>query len=362
MQKWLFGVSAAVATVAVLGACGGGAKATPTATAATKAVTTTSSASATATAAAPASPTDLVATKKAPASLAVDDAAWKDAAVTPIRTILIGTSKATEAKTVNVQALYNDTDVWFRFEWPDATQKDTDAFSWDGGKWIPPSGKPDRLSLNWEIAPIADFEAKGCQGICHRSTTDPIDKWYMIAPKAGELIDNWQWTPVDTGPVGQAKDYTITGGELPDPKVLESSIVGDKLDSGGYASNATTAPAAPGPVKMQDPSKPPTYGAKYLAPADAIPLDMSKVKAGDTIPRRTISPFVGSRGDIQAKHAYAAGKWTVVFHRKLDTGHTDDVKFVTSKSYPFGLAVFNDLDHFNHTVSEGAFMLKFKTN
>jgi hypothetical protein len=310
-----------------------------------------------------AGPTDLMATKKAPASMAIDDPAWKDATVTSIRTIKINGSKATAAVSVDSQALYNDTDIWFRFEWPDATANDTAVWQYDGSKWVSVPAISDRFALNWEITKIADFEAKGCQGACHRSDTDPIDTWYMIAPKAGDMIDDWQWTASTYGPMGQGNDLTISGGDLPDPKVLESSIAADKIDTaGGTVSNSAAAPATPGPLKMQDPAKQPTYGPKYLAAADAIPLDMSKIKAGDTIPRTQLAPFTGSRGDIQAKSVWANGKWTLVFHRKLDTGHADDVKFAPgpTQSYPFGLAVFNDLDHFNHTVTEEVFHLRFR--
>ena len=50
----------------------------------------------------------------------------------------------------------------------------------------------------------------------------------------------------------------------------------------------------------------------------------------------------------------------MVFQRKLDTGHDDDVKFVVGKTYPFGLAVFDNTGGVHHTISEDVLKLKFK--
>jgi hypothetical protein len=352
---WL--ITAALAA-GLLGACSGASTpaSTPTAApAATKAATTVVSVVAT-----PSSATELLATKKAPASLATDDPAWKSTSTTAVRTILVSGSKATAGVTVNAQALYNDTDVWFRLEWPDATQSDIATWSWDGTKWNSDPAITDRVGMMWEMTSVADFEAKGCAGLCHRSTTDPIEKWYMIGPKAGDKLDLWQWTAATTGPLAQANDQTLAAVDLPNPAQMSSSFVADQTDTGsGTVTNSAVAPAPAGPLKMQDPSKPATYGAKYLAVKDAIALDMSKIKVGDKIPRTMLAPYAGSRADIDSKGAYASGKWAVVLHRKLDTGHADDVKFTTSQTYTFGLAVWNDLDAFNHTVTEDPFKLRF---
>ena len=97
-----------------------------------------------------------------------------------------------------------------------------------------------------------------------------------------------------------------------------------------------------------------------LAAADAIPLDMSKVKSGDKIPRTMLNKYTGAQGVIETKTAYAGGKWQVVFHRKLKTGFPDDVVFAQPASQPLGLAAFNDLDNFNHTVVEQPYTLKFQ--
>lgn len=223
----------------------------------------------------------------------------------------------------------------------------------------------DRLGLLWPIGTVGSFEQKGCYAACHRDTPNadksaPVDSKtsYMILPKAGDKADAWQWTAETSAPVGQVGDFRFEG-VLADPANKTSAIVADKADSGGPTNNAVPAPGV-GPAKMQDPAKQPVYGAGYLATTDGIALDPSKFKAGDQVPRRLVSPWVGSAGDIQSKATYAAGKWTVVFHRKLDTAREDDIKFVVGQSYLFEIAVWDGIDHEHHTVARDVYTLTLK--
>ena len=303
-----------------------------------------------------AAPNELVATKKAPASLAADDAAWKDAASILVKTTVIEGSKAKQDVEVKAQALYSDSDVWFRFEWADATESVSRAWEYDGAKWKS-SGNEDRFALYWEITPIDKFQTRTCAALCHNPVSDPIDKWYMITPGLADRADNWHWKAARTNAVGQADDKYLTG-VLSDPKDIESANKGDAKDKGGTADNKTKD--GTGPEKMQDPSKKPSAGSPFILASEAVALDASKFKAGDKVARELLAPWVGSRGDIEVKGAYAGGKWTVVFHRKLDTGHDDDVKFITGKTYPFGVSVFDNAGGANHTVSGDVLTLKFK--
>lgn len=301
-------------------------------------------------------PNELLATKKAPSSLAADDAAWKDATSILVKTTVIEGSAAKQGVDVKAQALYSDTDVWFRFEWADATESAGRVWTYDGTKWTS-SGNEDRLALYWEITPIDKFQTRTCAALCHNPVADSVDKWYMITPGLGDRADNWHWKAARTNAVGQVDDKYLTG-VLTDPKDVESANKGDAKDKGGYVDNRN--PTGTGPAKMQDPAKQPSAGSSFLLTSDAVALDPSKVKAGDKIPRELLEPWVGSRGDIEAKGVYGSGKWTVVFHRKLDTGHDDDIKFVVGRTHPFGLAVFDNAGAVNHTVSSDVLTLKFK--
>jgi hypothetical protein len=330
MRTKYFAIALGIAVLAVtaLGACGGGDDS---------------------------SPNTLVAKKGAPSSLAADDAAWGKASAITIKTGVIEGSKAAADVEVSAKALYSGDDIWFRFEWADATESTARVWTWDGSAWKS-SGNEDRLSLYWEITPIDKFQTRGCAVLCHNPDTDPIDKWYMIAPGVNDRADNWHWKAARTNPVGQADDKYLIG-ELTDPEDIESANKGDAKDKGGYKDNK--AKDGKGPAMMQDPSKPPSAGEGVLLVSEAVALDVSKLKPGDTIPRELLEPWTGSRGDIEAKGTWANGKWTVVLHRKLDTGHEDDVKLVTGKTFPFGLAVHDNAGAVNHTVSSDVYLLKF---
>ncbi len=58
----------------------------------------------------------------------------------------------------------------------------------------------------------------------------------------------------------------------------------------------------------------------------------------DRMPKFILSAPGGSRADIQAKGVWKDGFWTVELARQLDTGHSDDVQFVTSGSYLFAVS------------------------
>ena len=347
-SMWLMTIVALVAALAV--ACGGGTEKAGTATASPTAKI---------------DPSTLAAKKQAPASIATDDPAWNGAPVMTGKMEIIKGTKPTEAGVVEAQALYSDTDIWFRFQWADTTQDIGRPYVYDGSKWALSPRMTDRLSLLWPIGTIGTFEQKGCYAACHRDTpgtdkTTAIDAktTYMILPKAGDKADNWQWTAETSAPVGQVGDFRFEG-VLADPANKVTAIVADKVDSGGPISNAVPTPGV-GPAKMQDPAKKPTYGAGYLAPGDAIPIDLSKFKAGDQVPRRLVVPWVGSAGDIESKATYTAGTWTVVFHRKLDTARDDDIKFVPGQSYLFEIAVWDGIDHEHHTVAADVYTLTLK--
>jgi hypothetical protein len=300
-------------------------------------------------------PNDLFAAKGAPSSLAGDDAAWRAAGVIAINTTVIDGSAAKQDVEVKAQALYNSTDIWFRFEWPDTTQSADRFWLYDGKKWTS-VGAEDRLALMWEISPLDRFQTRGCTAVCHNPVSDEIAKWYMVTPSFDDRADNWQWLAGRTNPVGQVDDKYLLG-YLPNPASTGSSFVNDAFVSGGYANNRTADGS--GPAKMQDPSKPASAGSGFLLASEAVTIDPSKFKAGDKVPRDLLAPVVGSRGDLDAKGVWANGAWTVVFHRKLDTGNEDDIQFVVGRTIPFGLAVFDNVAGFSHTISSEPLYLRF---
>lgn len=221
----------------------------------------------------------------------------------------------------------------------------------------------DRLGLYWEINPVPDFEARGCLALCHKPDgTTSIDDWNMQAPNHDDVLQLCQWTAASSAPVGQAYDYTLKGFQSGDPKTdayRESAIVADpQAPNTGSVSNSNAA--KDGPKDMQDPSKTPSLRPNYLAVSEAVALDVTKLAAGAKIPSSEARPAGGDRGVVDAKTTYANGQYTVVFHRKLDSGSPDDTKFVPGNTYPFGLAVWDNFDQDDHTVTQVAYHLVLK--
>jgi hypothetical protein len=273
-----------------------------------------------------------------------------------LKLLVVEGSLTKQGVTVKAQALYNDTDIWFRFEWSDTTQNADRFWQYDGKKWTS-VGSEDRFALLWEISPLYRFQTRGCTAVCHNPVSDPIAKWYMVTPSADDRADNWQWLAGRTNPVGQVDDKMLVGA-LSDPASLGSSFVNDASKGGGSTNNRTAD--GTGPAKMQDPSKPASAGSGFLLASEAVNIDPSKFKEGDKVPRDLLTPTLGSRGDIEAKGVWANSTWTVVFHRKLDTGNEDDIQFVVGRTIPFGLAAFDNAAGFNHTVPTDPLYLIFR--
>ncbi|MFV2082001.1 MAG: ethylbenzene dehydrogenase-related protein, partial [bacterium] len=85
---------------------------------------------------------------------------------------------------------------------------------------------------------------------------------------------------------------------------------------------------------------------------------------GDVVPGIIITPFQGSRGDIEMRGNWDNGVWTVEIRRKLvtsgDKAKIQDVQFDDlSKEYNFGISVF-DNSQINHVFAEDVLTLKFK--
>lgn len=300
-------------------------------------------------------PNTLVAVKGTPGSLNGSDAIWSKAPALQVKLEVIEGTEGSSPGEVKVQAVYDKSDIWFRFEWADATESIDRSWTFDGTAWKK-SGNEDRLALYWEITPIKQFDTKGCTVLCHNEGDNPED-WYMIAPGEQDRADNWHWKAARSNPVGYADDKWLTG-ILADPEDRESANHGDEKTSNGYTSNSTKDKK--GPAMMQDPDKAPSLGPAFLLASEAVPLDPAKFKAGDKVPAYLLAKPEGSRGDIEAKGVYGDGKWVVVLHRKLNTGNDDDVQFNTARTYPFGLSVFDNAGGANHAVSQDVLWLKFK--
>ena len=276
-------------------------------------------------------------TTKAPGGL--DDAAWKKAEA--VQLLVEGREKVVGTNgTVTTRALYTDDSLYFLFKWKDATRSVTkQSWKFDGQKWFHLKGNEDRLALLFEITRIHKFATRGCAITCHSPADIPPEKWKLATKTADEKGDLWHWKAARSAPYKHADDAWLTVAGNPTGSYRETGRRKD-TGAGGDIKNETLDGTRP--LYMQDPTKKPSAPG-FLLVEEAIKItDDTIFKAGDVIPYRLPVRPSGSRFDVKALSRHADGAWMVMFSRKLDTGHEDDVVFNPKKKYSFALAVFDD--------------------
>ncbi len=294
-------------------------------------------------------PNTLTAVKVDAVSLDAAAAIWNNAPKTAVATKAAGKG-AKPGPAVQLQAVYDGSNVAVRAEWADATDSwQRNVWTYDGTAWKR-GGEQDRMSFAFPMSNNAEFASKGCGAICHNQDADEA-KWWMGTDSADVKIDLWQWQSASTNPVNQADDAWWG------PKPVITSTTGrrsDVADSGG--SKANNAADGKGPAFMSKNG----LTAHFLLAGEEVPLDMSKITSGAVIPGSILAPYKGSRGDVDAKGTYANGKWVVVFSRKLNTGRDDDVVLTPPKAVPFGVGVFDNSGDLEHEISQDVITLAWK--
>lgn len=288
--------------------------------------------------------------KKGPASL--DDAVWQ--ATEAIQIPFEGKEKFEGKKaTVTTKAVYTQDSIYFLFKWDDPTLSVTKgAWKYDGQKWAHIKSNEDRISLLFEIERINKFATKGCTVVCHVPQGAPNAKDGKFGTSsAAEKGDLWHWKAARSDPAGFADDTWVT--------VISEKKGGRKSDAGSGGDKKNMTEDKSKPMYMLAPGKKLGKHGVLLA-ADAVEIaDYSVFKAGDVVTYRMPKQAEGSRGDIQAASSYADGGWTVMLHRKLDTGNEDDVALNPRKKYSFAMALFDDSGDENSYDSE-VLTLQFK--
>ncbi|MFN8486051.1 MAG: ethylbenzene dehydrogenase-related protein [Caldilineaceae bacterium] len=292
----------------------------------------------------------LTAVKVDAASTDAAAAFWANAPILKVATKAVEKGKA-DGPEVSVQAVYDSKNFVMRLEWADSTNSIINKpWTWDGSAFTRTTELGDRMGVLFPIENNANFSSKGCAGICHNQDAK-AENWWMGTDSADQRLDFWQWTAASTNPVNQVQDEWISVQK--DPKNMESGTHPDAQKGGGSVSNVNKAKN--GPISMNK-----DVTASIIITGEQVPVDTSKLAKGAHIPASILGPWTGSRGDIQAKGVWKDGKWTVVLLRPLDTGNDDDLVLTPPKSYPLGVAVFDQAEHFGHTVSPEVITLEWK--
>ena len=308
---------------------------------------------------------------------------------------------------VAVQAAHDNDYVYFRFQWKSNMNREGrmhDYVRFDGKEWkwyghdrtdkavisgAQPALYEDRLAIMLDDGKVPRFAQQGCWVTCHEgmrdtknqvvgdkvkqhpllgdsglkesdvrkylasTRTDDAASWDKTKTKEeiakikaeGGFLDLMQWRAHRSAAVGMADDgYVLEyrnsdAGKGPfswnlDRKTMTPLHMFDAAKVGQKALRAED---------IGNPAKP----AAIVREANAVPFDPNAGwKEGDILPGRLLSraDAKGSAADNDdVKGAWKDGMYTVLFRRKLDTGHPEDDKIMkVGGTYTISLAIHDD--------------------
>ncbi|MBE0584978.1 MAG: ethylbenzene dehydrogenase [Desulfofustis sp.] len=269
---------------------------------------------------------------------------------------------------VVIKSLYDDTNIYFLITYKDPT-KSLARFPWvkqADGSWKKLADKDstghdntyyeDKLALFWDIN-TPGFAEEGCMISCHLDEPGDTSAGRKYTAAEGQTIDMWHAKFVRTLPMGMFDDQYVDHNK--DPKQNEGWGRKSDTGKGGYKNNDNGDKTAPAFMNL-NPNEDDQY---YVIPSKKVPF-VDTFKEGDIVPGIDIMPMMGGRADILARNHYDNGTWTLEVVRALKTEgenvDTQDVQFTDrGKSYPFGIAVF-DNSQINHLFHVETLELKFK--
>jgi hypothetical protein len=308
---------------------------------------------------------------------------------------------------VAVQAAHDAEYVYFRFQWKtnlnregrmhDYVRFDGKQWKWYGGdrneKEVRSGEQPplyeDRLAIMLDDGKVPSFAQQGCWVTCHTGMRDtpnavvgePVKKHplfgdggmkqsdirkYLAATRTDEaaswdktksreeinkikaeggFLDLMQWRAARSAAIGMADDgYVLEYRNSDEGKDPFSWNVDRGTMTPLYMFDSAKAGAKA--LRAEDignPAKP----AAIIKEANAVPFDANAGwKEGDILPGRLLSRVdaKGSAADNDATFGtWKDGMYTMVWRRKLDTGHPADDKIMkVGGKYTVGIAVHDD--------------------
>ena len=308
---------------------------------------------------------------------------------------------------LKVQVTYDSENAYFRFQWDTNMNRPGQMHNYmrfDGEKWafyggprssekvrsgVQPPLYEDRLAMMIDDGSVPMFAEQGCWLSCHNgmrdmpdaatedqvqahallgseglkkkdvrkylpaSRSDEAASWEQTRPaeeiaqlKAdGGFVDLMQWRAARSNAVGMADDgYVLQyrlfdGGKNPfgwnvDRKTMTPKYM---FDASKVAMKSLTVD------DVGDTSKP----HAMIREENAVPYDPDAGwKEGDVLPGRLLSraDAKGSAADNDSTEGvWKDGTWTLVWTRKMNTGHPEDDKILQEgKAYTFGFAIHDD--------------------
>ncbi len=306
---------------------------------------------------------------------------------------------------LTTQAAHDGEYLYLRFQWKSNMNREGrmhNMMRFDGKGWkfygnhrvkeAVASGKEppiyeDRLAIMIDDGSVPDFAKHGCWVTCHDSmrhmpnapTSDQVKAHPLLGKKmkkkdirkylattrtdenaswdktkspeeiakikaSGGFLDLMQWRVHRSNPVGMADDgYVLEYRIFDKGKKMFSWNVDKKTMTPKYMFDESKVGfKALREEDFTDPAKP----TAIVKEANGVPYDANAgFEPGDILPGRLLTARTeGSAGDNDsAKGTWKDGVYTLVFRRKLDTGHPEDDKIMkVGGKYTIGIAVHDD--------------------
>jgi len=277
--------------------------------------------------------------------------------------------KGMKKTTVTVQALYDERNLYMKFEWKDKTNS-LNRFPWEkqkNGQWKQLKNLDstlhentyyeDKLAVYWNISERG-FTKKGCDKSCHMAEDGKLEG--LTDTSSGRhytkdgFLDEWHWKATRTNINAQMDDGYLDSEHNTNDKWGRHA---DDKTGGGYYNNVLkdnkNTPAWMNEKTQAAAGNKPIY---HLVDAEKNPFK-DLFEPGDRLPGIVTAPFEGSRGDITAKAVWNDGIWTLEIKRKLITeskNNQQDLQFTDlTQTYSFGITAFDNsqIAHVHHTGS-----------
>jgi hypothetical protein len=289
---------------------------------------------------------------------------WKMAFETKVSTWQLGDGPPQPGTEVFIRAVYDDTNIYFAFRWPDKIRQDRMG-QWfiSGGRWRAKVDWPDALALHWQATEqVEDFRQGGCAILCH--TTGRFSEYPRMATREeGAVVDEWYWNAFTAARAGRPGDgfldhqvkFVPQGSLKPALRRVHPQIsVAHGSDASGERRPENVG-GIPLTLNAEETEGKPPHPRFYMEGGRRIPLQLSDSgkAATKSFPLyESGSPEGGDSADIRGSASWSDGYWTLELSRALRTPSKRDVRLeLSEKSYSFGLAVWDGTTGDQHQMA-----------
>jgi hypothetical protein len=289
---------------------------------------------------------------------------WARVLETKVSTWQLGDGPPQPGTEISIRAVYDNTDIYFAFRWPDETRQDRMGhWIFNGGRWQAEVNWPDALALHWQITePVADFGQGGCAVLCH--STGRFREFPRMATRQEDaVVDEWYWNAFAAARAGRPGDgfldhlvRFVSAGSL---KPAFGWAPPEISAAHGSDASGKRMPETVGGISLtlnaiETEGKPP-HPRFYMEGGKQVPLQLSDSgkPAVKSVPLYESGiPEEGDSANIRGRAAWSDGYWTLELSRALQTPSNRDVQIDPSeKSYSFGVAVWDGISGDQHQVA-----------